>query len=798
MGQLLRGVVVAIAIALLILTGWLRGTGEGSNRYDIVQSVQCTAPAGATVAQRITVDGQAHPVRLRTTTVVTVPFATWETNALVSPDPGMEDRAAALRCLFGTPGISGVKVTVASGVVSVQSETDYVPGTLWRVSSVNRTHLVLSLNDHLTGDNPTNDSLILVPTTTVVVSVVAPHSDVGFTRPPDSESGGTSVWRWTVPHHLDPDDDRQTVVSHARDIHAGLGAVSGPAEVGDLKVGISIGLTQAISSWLMLQPSSPTATVAGIQYTLLRASLAGWASVLAIALTALLALWWGRKNGGPPWLRFLWVLAPVILLTIDLSPESYSDVDRSLLRAATLLGSSLCAGFALFFSRGDWAASHARSSPWSLSVWLAASMAMIGAGGWLISANVSDPGAVTLVIAAWLALSATMWFALVAVRFVSDLPFLFDRPLALRLLGSKPTLVRAWWVTAWRAGSVVITVSVWSAALFSLGSLAGRFATVAPVTGGARFADLAAPIGSLLSEAAYAPLPFVAPVLAVAIAASMTRVVREGSLHRPAIAAAAFAWAIAAGPQDLEAIGPGFAAGTWLLATAVLALTRSGSGGLTALKGAPKASAVLSQKVSRRQDVRVAVGLSAILGTLPVLYFVGGTLVDLPARTTFGQGGFFVVAALLTEVLRWLLTGWLYGLLHHELPGRVGPVKALGLTLAWFAAAAMVEVLNRWSGVEQGRVWLFPGLQLALFLFALSVFFDVVSLRARNAQLSWADAWKELQIAYKVQRARNLVVYMVPVALAVLAIGEQVVSGTGLQFVNSLLTGIPTLTGGGR
>jgi hypothetical protein len=805
-GQVLRGIAAAFAIALLILAGWLRGADEGSSHYDTSDALHCTSPAGATVAQRITVDGLAHPVGLETTTVVTVPFATWETNALVSPDPGVEDRAAAIRCLFGTAWVSSVKVSDAHGVISVQSESDYLPGTVWQVSTVNRTHLVLSLVDYLTGTDPTNGPLILVPSTKVAVSVVARQSDVGFTRAPDSQSGGTYIWRWTVPHNLGPDDDRQAVVSQARDLQAGPRAVSGPASVGGLRVGISIGLTQAISSWLMLMPSSPTTTVAGIRLTFFPGTLAGWASVLGIALTALPALRWGRKNGGPPWARFLWVLAPVVLLTIGLSPEPHSDVNRSLLQASTLLGSSLCAGLALFSSRGGRAASHGRSRPWGLWVWLAASMAAIGAGGWLISVKISDADAVTLAIAAWLALSATMWFALVAVRFVSDLPFLFDRPLALRLRGPHATLVSAWWLTAWRSGSVVITASVWSAALFSLGSLAGRFATVAPGTAGGRVPDFA--VESLLSEAAYAPLPFVAPVLAVAIAASMTRVVQEGSLHRPAIAAAAFAWAITAGPQDLGLIGPGFAAGTWLVAIAVLALTRSGSGELTTRsplqagsdppESAPKASTGLSQKVSRRQDVRVAVGLSAILGTVPALYFVGGTLVDLPARTTFGQGGFFVVAALLTEVLRWLLTGWLYGLLHHELPGRVGPVKALGLTLAWFAAAAMVEVLDTWSGIEQGRVWLFPGLQLGVFLFALSVLFDVVSLRATNPQLSWAQAWKELQIAYKVQRARSLVAYMVPVALAVLAIGEQVVSGTGLQFVNSLLTGIPALSGGGR
>ena len=124
-------------------------------------------------------------------------------------------------------------------------------------------------------------------------------------------------------------------------------------------------------------------------------------------------------------------------------------------------------------------------------------------------------------------------------------------------------------------------------------------------------------------------------------------------------------------------------------------------------------------------------------------------------------------------------------------------MKALWLSGAWFAASAPVAIVDGWTGADPGRVWLFPGLQLLLFLTVLAVLMDFSTVRAwADDDLPLAANWSTLLKVYNFEGARKVVLYSAPAAAAVIAIGQQVVSGTGLDFVNSLLSGAQSLFGG--
>jgi hypothetical protein len=80
-------------------------------------------------------------------------------------------------------------------------------------------------------------------------------------------------------------------------------------------------------------------------------------------------------------------------------------------------------------------------------------------------------------------------------------------------------------------------------------------------------------------------------------------------------------------------------------------------------------------------------------------------------------------------------------------------------------------------------------LQLLLFLAALGVWYDYRTVRAAGG------GWSELRVVYRLKETRRLATYAVPVALALLALGQQVVSGTGTDFVKGVLETVPKLLG---
>jgi hypothetical protein len=135
----------------------------------------------------------------------------------------------------------------------------------------------------------------------------------------------------------------------------------------------------------------------------------------------------------------------------------------------------------------------------------------------------------------------------------------------------------------------------------------------------------------------------------------------------------------------------------------------------------------------------------------------------------------------------------IFSIVNTRLPGRYGPVRAVILCGLWFTVGFAFSRVQGWLDPGSGgRSWTFFGLQLLSLLVAFSVIWDA---RILDARLSWASL-DRLREAYSLQQARSLALYAIPLLLAIIALGQQVASGSGVEFVKSALSVVPAVLGG--
>ena len=189
-------------------------------------------------------------------------------------------------------------------------------------------------------------------------------------------------------------------------------------------------------------------------------------------------------------------------------------------------------------------------------------------------------------------------------------------------------------------------------------------------------------------------------------------------------------------------------------------------------------------------NFRLALKISACLAILPVAYFAVTAIGSIPQDSA---SAIFVVTGILSQLAGWLAAGVIFSIVNTRLPGRYGPIRAIIFCGLWFAVGFAFSRVQGWLDPESGgRSWTFFGLQLLLFLVAFSAIWDA---RILDARLSWASL-DRLREAYNLQQARSLALYAIPVLLAIIALGQQVASGSGVEFVKSALSVVPAVFGG--
>ena len=184
--------------------------------------------------------------------------------------------------------------------------------------------------------------------------------------------------------------------------------------------------------------------------------------------------------------------------------------------------------------------------------------------------------------------------------------------------------------------------------------------------------------------------------------------------------------------------------------------------------------------------------ISAVLAIVPVSYFTVTAVRSLPSSSAQLAPIFFLAAGIVSQLAGWLAAGIMFSVINSRLPGWCAPLRALVVCAVWFAVGFAASSIPGWIPPGSGPSWTFFGLELLLFLVAFGIIWDACILDGRLSISSLA----ELRTAYKVQQARSLALYGVPLLLALIALGQQLVSGSGVEFVKSALNVVPAVLGG--
>lgn len=288
------------------------------------------------------------------------------------------------------------------------------------------------------------------------------------------------------------------------------------------------------------------------------------------------------------------------------------------------------------------------------------------------------------------------------------------------------------------------------------------------------------------------PVAAFATVL-VAVALVIPLAYQGQSARDPVVVAAAFGWAVLAQLPELTVAGIAFPGGEVFLAYLLyrVAITKKEP----IPKGSPPASRLRTRlpRDNPAENTMLAIKIAAVLAIIPVSYFTYTTITNLPKNLQQpGPGVIFVVAGVVGQMTGWILTGIVFAGVSTRVRGGFGPIRALVISAAWFAAAFTVYVIDRWTQNPTGRSWSFFGLQLLLFLVTFGVIWDAYILSEHPGK----DSLNQLREAYKLQEARAVVLYAVPLLLAIIVLGQQVANGSGVEFVKSALNVVPAVLGG--
>jgi Family of unknown function (DUF6185) len=165
-----------------------------------------------------------------------------------------------------------------------------------------------------------------------------------------------------------------------------------------------------------------------------------------------------------------------------------------------------------------------------------------------------------------------------------------------------------------------------------------------------------------------------------------------------------------------------------------------------------------------------ALRVGAALATLPVAYYVLTSLNHIGGRQ-LDQTVALVVVGGLAEIARWLVTAFAFGAFYPYLPGRNGPTRGLSLAVVIAIALAVVSGAQHLAVPHSANPWGFTVWEFAVYLVVLGVLVDarVVLRQHRN--------WRLLLSFYNVDGVRSAVGYALPLSIALVGLGAQLING---------------------
>jgi hypothetical protein len=167
---------------------------------------------------------------------------------------------------------------------------------------------------------------------------------------------------------------------------------------------------------------------------------------------------------------------------------------------------------------------------------------------------------------------------------------------------------------------------------------------------------------------------------------------------------------------------------------------------------------------------RRAAGFGLLLSPVPLAYYLWNILLSLPERLDYA-GALFLTVDLLGELGRYAVFAFMLGASYRVLPTRWGPSKAVVLVAAWSGGALLARVVASWLGLPNSVPWLYLTLQMALFLAAVALAYDLSTVRRAGG------TWRRLGDLYRVHNLRQAAAFGAPVALALVGLFDQIRAG---------------------
>ncbi len=203
-----------------------------------------------------------------------------------------------------------------------------------------------------------------------------------------------------------------------------------------------------------------------------------------------------------------------------------------------------------------------------------------------------------------------------------------------------------------------------------------------------------------------------------------------------------------------------------------------------AVRRAQQRILALGPQRNRLENARSAAQVASILAIVPVVYLSWTTIGTLGGRLSDNTGMLIVALFAVLELVRWVVAGFTFGYFYTDLPGRIGPVKALTFSAIYIASCTAPLMLAQAIGHDFRHEALYRGAQFALFAIVLAVVYDLWSVRLRGGD------WQELQRIYDLQSYGRVTAAVAPAVLLVITLAKQIAAGSGFDVADSLLGGI--------
>lgn len=197
----------------------------------------------------------------------------------------------------------------------------------------------------------------------------------------------------------------------------------------------------------------------------------------------------------------------------------------------------------------------------------------------------------------------------------------------------------------------------------------------------------------------------------------------------------------------------------------------------------------LLQQGSPLETARMAARAAGFMASVPVAIFLWSTLGSLLGKLAWPDGALTLAVAFVVEASRWVVSGFVFGLVYRNVPGRIGPVKGLAFAAVWVVSCIVPAAIGRGLGVDVAHQVIYRGAQFALFFVILAVVIDLKALR--DNERSWS--WQDLRDEYSLNTNSELLAALAPAAVLIVTLAQQILAGSPLDVAHSFLSGIGTV-----